>query len=118
MPALLSVCALACSYPALAPIAHDVTVTTLPPPPSCEHIASIRGRAGTGWPPAETFPEPSSYTDRPLLLGYAMNDLRNRAAAVGANYVHRSEPTLSAPWGSITIAEYAGFAYRCPLHRG
>jgi hypothetical protein len=41
-----------------------------------------------------------------------MNDLRNNAAAVGANYVQRSEPTLS--WGTRVTAEYAGVAYVCP----
>jgi hypothetical protein len=113
MLVLLSVCALACNYPALAPMAHDVTVTILPPPPSCERIASIRGRAGTEWPPAETYPEPHQSA---ALTTYAMNDLRNNAAAVGANYVQRSEPTLS--WGTRVTAEYAGVAYLCPKGQG
>lgn len=113
MLVLLSVCALACHYPALAPMAHDVTVTILPPPPSCERIASIRGRAGTEWPPAENLREPHhTYA----LTTYAMNDLRNRAAAVGANYVQRSEPTLS--WGTRATAEYAGVAYLCAKGEG
>jgi hypothetical protein len=114
--AFLSVFATACSYPSLAPGAKDVTVTTHAPPSSCERIATIRGGAGTTWPPppsVEAWPEEAG--DK--LLGYAMNDLRNRAAAVGANYVHRSEPTLTRDglYGdTIRYGEYAGFAYRCP----
>ena len=107
----LLVSALACRYPGLAPNAQNVAVTILPPSPSCERIAYIRGRAGSTWPPSELYPEP--HQNGRDLLPYAMNDLRNRAVEVGANYVQRSEPTLSAPWGTITHAEYAGVAYRC-----
>ncbi len=84
-----------------------MTVTILPPPATCERVALIEGRAGSQW---ET--HPLAIQDGALLT-YAMNDLRNRASSVGANYVQRSEPTLSAPWGRITSAAYAGVAYRC-----
>jgi hypothetical protein len=110
----LLVSALACRYPGLGPNAHAVDVTTLPPPASCTRVADIRGRAGTTWPPAELFPEPPIEPQNSNdLLRYAMNDLRNRAADLGANYVQRSAPTLSAPWGRTTHAAYAGVAYRC-----
>ena len=44
---------------------------------------------------------------------YALNDLRNAAGALAADYVHRSEPTFSAPYGHVTQADYHGYAYRC-----
>jgi hypothetical protein len=107
----LLVSPLACRYPGLAPKAQYVVVSIRPPPPGCRRIADIRGRAGTTWPPSETFRDRDD--SGVALLSYAMNDLRNRAADVGASYVQRSDPTLTAPWGTITHAEYAGVAYRC-----
>jgi hypothetical protein len=105
---LLLPVAMGCNRPALDPTARQVTVTMLPPASMCERVADVRGRAGSQW---ETHP---LALQEGALLTYAMNDLRNNAAAQGANFVHRSEPTLSAPWGRITTAEYAGVAYRCP----
>lgn len=70
--------------------------------------------------PAPASATPTSSTsatfgaDDSLLLTYAMNDLRNNAAAHGADYVHRSEPTLAGvATGKVTTAAYAGVAYRC-----
>jgi hypothetical protein len=96
-----------CNRPALSPSAERVTVSMTAPHASCARVADVRGRAGSQWES-----HPLAVQDG-ALLSYAMNDLRNNAAMHGADYVHRSEPTLSAPWGRITTAEYAGVAYRC-----
>lgn len=95
------------SRPALAPSAHSVTVSALPPAPACVRVAEVRGRAG-GELEGSMFGASVG-----ALTTYAMNDLRNEAASHIADYVHRSEPTLSAPYGIVTHAAYAGVAYRC-----
>lgn len=78
-----------------------------PPAPSCERIADVQGRAGGAIEGSVVG------LDRDGLAAYALNDLRNAAGAIGADYVYRSEPTFSAPYGHVTLADYNGYAYRC-----
>lgn len=84
-----------------------VGVSTSAPPPACERVADVRGRAGG------VIEGSILGLDEKGLAAYALNDLRNEAAAHGADFVRRSEPTFSAPYGHVTHAEYAGYAYRC-----
>jgi hypothetical protein len=100
-----------CQRAALTASGATVAAATSPPPPSCERVAEVRGFAGG-------IIEGSVLgLDEKGLAAYALNDLRNAAAAEGADYVYRSEPTFSAPYGHVTQAEYAGYAYRCAPRR-
>ena len=96
-----------CHRPALTTAGASVAVSTAAPPPSCERLTEIRGRAGG------VIEGSILGLDERGLAAYAMNDLRNTAAESGADFVYRSEPTFSAPYGHTTHAEYAGYAYRC-----
>lgn len=96
-----------CHRPELTTTGARVAASTKAPPPTCERVADVRGRAGGAI-------EGSILgLDEKELARYALNSLRNAAAERGADYVYRSEPTFSAPYGHVTQAEYAGYAYRC-----
>jgi hypothetical protein len=101
MPALL----LACSTPALSPAAAHVAVTRNPPPSSCTTVAYLVGEGGG------TFGGACISNDD--LINYALNDLRNKAAARGANYVQSDAPQLGNGKGTTTTATITGTAYRC-----
>jgi hypothetical protein len=47
------------------------------------------------------------------LIEYAMNDLRNKAADRGANYVQSDPPQLGNGNGTTTTVTITGTAYRC-----
>ncbi|MBX3231526.1 MAG: DUF4156 domain-containing protein [Labilithrix sp.] len=106
MPLMLVALA-GCHRPALTPAGAAVVASTSPPAPSCERLADVHGRAGG------VIEGSIVGLDKPGLAAYALNDLRNAAAAQGADYVYRSEPTFSAPYGHVTLADYNGYAYRC-----
>lgn len=96
---------LACSTPALHPAAAHVAVTRNPPPPSCTSVAYIVGEGGG------TFG--GGWISNDQLLEYALNDLRNKAAERGANYVQSDPPQLGNGKGTTTTATITGTAYRC-----
>ena len=102
-----AVVAAGCHRPALTPAGAAVVASTSAPAPSCERIADVQGRAGGA-------AEGSIVgLDKDGLAEHALNDLRNAAGTLGADYVYRSEPTFSAPYGHVTLANYNGYAYRC-----
>jgi hypothetical protein len=103
--AVLSTTALACSTPALSPQAAHVAVARSAPPPSCTTVAYLVGEGGG------TFGGKWIANDQ--LIEYAMNDLRNKAAARGANYVQSDPPQLGNGHGTTTTATITGTAYRC-----
>ncbi len=49
------------------------------------------------------------------LVEYAMNDLRNKAAELGANYIQHDTPQLGVPGddGATSTATVSGNAYFC-----
>jgi len=47
------------------------------------------------------------------LIEYATNDLRNKAAEKGANYVQTDPPTLGEAHGTTSTVTITGTAYRC-----
>jgi hypothetical protein len=102
---LSSTLALACSTPALSPQAARVAVTRNPPPPSCSPLGYIVGEGGG------TFG--GAWISNDQLIEYAMNDLRNKAAEQGANYVQSDPPQLGNGKGTTTTATITGTAYRC-----
>jgi hypothetical protein len=96
---------LACSTPSLSPDAAKVVASRRPPPPECETVKYIVGEGGGtfggGWVKNED------------LIEYAMNDLRNKAADIGANYVEHDPPQLGSGKGTTTTVTISGTAYRC-----
>jgi hypothetical protein len=96
---------LACSTPALSPAAAHVTVTRNAPPPTCTTVGYIVGEGGG------TFG--GSWISNDDLINYAMNDLRNKAAERGANYVQSDPPQLGNGKGTTTTVTMTGTAYRC-----
>lgn len=47
------------------------------------------------------------------LIEYAMNDLRNKAAKVGADYVQHDPPQMGHGDGTTTTVTISGTAYKC-----
>ena len=92
-----------CSYSALALLAlgcspaatagGNVRIGRADPPPSCEQVSVISATASNTGDDDES----------------VRQNLRDRAAARGANYVR-----LDKLGGSSTIKEYTGTAYKCP----
>jgi hypothetical protein len=103
--ATTSISVLACSTPALSPQAAHVAVTRNPPPSSCTTVAYLVGEGGG------TFG--GGWIANDQLIEYAMNDLRNKAADRGANYVQSDPPQLGNGKGTTTTATITGTAYRC-----
>jgi hypothetical protein len=100
-----STTALACSTPALSPQAARVAVTRNAPPSTCSPLGYIVGEGGG------TFG--GAWISNDQLIEYAMNDLRNKAAEHGANYVQSDPPQLGNGKGTTTTATITGTAYRC-----
>jgi hypothetical protein len=101
----LSTTALACSTPALSPQGAHVAVTRNAPPPSCSPVGYLVGEGGG------TFG--GKWISNDQLIDYAMNDLRNKAANQGANYVQSDPPQLGNGNGTTTTVTVTGTAYRC-----
>jgi hypothetical protein len=81
-------------------------------PRSCTSLGYLVGRGGGSFG--------GGYISNDDLIAYAMNDLRNQAAALGANYVQHDTPQLgssggTAGGGSMTTstATVSGSAYSC-----
>jgi hypothetical protein len=96
---------LACSTPALSPRGANVAVTRNPPPAGCAALGYLVGEGGG------TFG--GAWVSNDQLIEYAMNDLRNKAADQGANYVQSDPPQLGQGKGTTTTATVTGTAYRC-----
>jgi hypothetical protein len=103
IPAALAVSG--CSAPALSPQGANVAVSRNAPPPSCASVGYIVGEGGG------TFGGKWIANDE--LIDYAMNDLRNKAASLGAGYVQSDPPQLGNGHGTTTTVIITGTAYRC-----
>jgi hypothetical protein len=79
------------------------------PPGSCKSLGYLVGRGGGSFG--------GGWLSNDSLVEYAMNDLRNKAAALGANYIQHDSPQLgvSGSNGSTTTstATVSGTAYKC-----
>jgi hypothetical protein len=91
-----------------------VATATSPPvdsgwdPASCRDLGVVVGAASNGL-----------YTDEHL-VAFALNDLRNKAAELGANYVQYSAPSVSHGVGTAAWAAgstVTGTAYACTRKR-
>lgn len=90
--------------------ADRVFVTRQPPPESCRFLGEIRGAQGNFWT--------AEFTSDEALLAGARNELRNRAAALGANYVtieteRYSNNTAADSLGGTYAAVIVGNAWHC-----
>jgi len=98
-----------CSAIRLNPNAHRVIASKDPAPKGCKYIGSVVGSQG-GW-------FTGGWTSNKNLAEGSMNDLKNRAANMGANYVKieadRAGLTLSDGSGSQTDVTWNGNAYYC-----
>jgi len=95
-----------CSTAALSPAGARVVATRNPPTPDCVSLKYLVGKGGG------TFG--GAYVANEDLVEYAMNDLRNEAAQLGANYVQHDPPQMGHGGGTTTTVTISGTAYRCP----
>lgn len=102
-----------CAATALKPAAARVLVTRQPVPQGCEYLGTVIGEQGGS--------ATGGLTSNKNLAEGAMNDMKNKAHAMGANYVvledTRAGNTISGSRGSIsggqTDVTNIGNAYRC-----
>ena len=95
-----------CNTPSLSPKGVRVVASRNPPERDCSSLKYVVGRGGGtfggGWVANED------------LVEYAMNDLRNQAGAIGANYIQTDPPMMGSGSGTTTTVTISGTAYRCP----
>ena len=95
----------ACSTAGLSDGGAKVAAGRNAPPPGCSPLGYIVGKGGG------TFG--GSLISNEELIEYAMNDMRNKAAELGGNYVQHDPPTLGEGDGTTTTATITGTAYKC-----
>jgi len=96
----------ACSTATLSTAGANVAATRNAPPSQCQALGYVVGHGGG------TFG--GGLISNEELIEYAMNDLRNKAAELGGNYIQHDPPTLGQGDGTTTTATITGTAYRCP----
>lgn len=94
-----------CSTEDLSPEGAKVTASRNPPATGCKEVGHVVGHGGG------TFG--GEFISNDDLIEYALNDLRNKAAEVGGNYVQHDPPTLGEGDGTTTTATISGTAFRC-----
>jgi len=112
LPALLAAAMLlaGCAAKPLQAGAARIFVTHTPPPDECRFVGEVRGAQGNFWT--------AEFTSDEELIAGARNELRNRAAALGANYVtieteRYSNNTASDSLGGTYAAVIVGNAWYC-----
>ena len=99
-----------CAAKPLQPGADRIFVTRNPPPEECRFLGEVRGAQGHFWT--------AEFTSDAELSAGARNELRNRAAALGANYVtieteRYSDNTADDSLGGTYAAVIVGNAWHC-----
>ena len=92
------------TYRELTPQARSVTATTNRPSGSCKSLGNLTGKGGGA---------SGGYVSNEKLIEYAINDLRNQAATLGATHVVYSSPTMGENEGTTTSAMVMGEALHC-----
>jgi hypothetical protein len=92
------------TYLALTPEAQSVVATTIKPTGSCQSLGALTGKGGGA---------SGGYVSNESLIEYAVNDLRNQAATIGATHVVYSPPAMGGNGGTTTSAMVTGEALRC-----
>ena len=94
-----------CSTEDLSSEGAKVTASRNPPAAGCREVGHVVGHGGG------TFG--GGFISNDDLIEYALNDLRNKAAEAGGNYVQHDPPTLGEGDGTTTTATISGTAFRC-----
>lgn len=105
---LLSVLLLAgCSANPTTPQGKSVELVTEKPTGNCKPLGDAVGSQGNWFT--------GDYTSNKNLLVGARNDLRNKAAEMGGNYVWVQNSSNTNAWGSLgtTNTTVLGVVYRC-----
>jgi hypothetical protein len=92
------------TYEGLRPEAQSVAATTSRPEGKCTVLGSLTGKGGGA---------SGGYVSNEDLIEYAVNDLRNQAATMGATHVVYSAPSMGGTSGTTTSAMVMGEAMRC-----
>jgi hypothetical protein len=92
------------TYQELAPDAQSVSATTIRPAGRCDTLGTLTGKGGGAG---------GGYVSNESLIEYAVNDLRNQAAALGATHVVYSIPAMGGTEGTTTSAMVMGEALQC-----
>ncbi len=104
----------ACAATPLVPGAERVIVSPNPPPKSCRFKGMVIGEQGGSFT--------GGFTSNKRLAEGAMNDMRNKALEIGANYV-QLQTTRAGQTGSGSLTHSSsqqtdvtntGNAYQCP----
>jgi hypothetical protein len=94
----------ACVRSGVSEAGSTVHVVTTAMTGDCEELGAVRGESGGVG---------GIYIADEKLIEYAYNDLRNRAAGMGATHVYAGEPTLGELDGVTNRGFVEGMAYRC-----
>ena len=99
-----------CSATTLEPAAQRVLLSPNPPPKGCRYVGGITGNQGNFFT--------GGFTSNRNMEEGAMNDLKNKAARLGGNYVqmiaNRAGVTADQSGSQQTNVVYTGNAYNCP----
>ncbi len=100
----------ACSTPELSKQAANVEVVTQMDRKDCTNLGPVFGKGGGSFG--------GSMISDEKLMEYASNDLRNHAAAKGANMVvagpHQMAQSGGKGGGQTSTSTVTGVAYKCP----
>lgn len=96
----------ACQTASLSNGGAAVAPTRDPLPPQCKTLGLLVGKGGGAFGGA--------YISNEDLIDYAMNDLRNKAANLGATHIRHDPPQLGEGDGTTTSVTITGTAYACP----
>lgn len=97
-----------CSAKAVAPNATGIQLSNERPGASCRYIGEAMGSQGNFWT--------GDYTSNQNLMEGARNDLRNKAATMGGNYVWVQNVSNAQAHGSLGTSNttVVGNIYNCP----
>jgi hypothetical protein len=93
-----------CRTAKLTDAAQSVIADRAPPAANCRRLQMVTGRGGGVG---------GAYISNEELLEHALNDARNKAAAMGGNYVHYDPPQLGSHEGTTTTVTITGTVYQC-----
>jgi len=98
--------ATACKTSDLSPAAANVAAGRSAAPTGCKPLKYLVGKGGGSFG--------GGLISNEDLIEYALNDLRNQAAELGANYVQHDPPQLGNSDGTTSSVTITGTAYQCP----
>ena len=96
-----------CSAISTTPEGKSVELVTVKPPGNCKPLGDVVASHGNWFT--------GDYTSNKNLLIGARNDLRNKAAEMGGNYVWVQDSSNTNAWGSkgTSNTTVLGVVYRC-----